>query len=61
MNVWLEVAMVFVTIGAAMVFVCRVAWQVFYYVLACKNPLGKTVTTAIAALWLMCAGLLAII
>lgn len=65
MNEWLELVlklmMVMTTIAALMTLISRAAWMFFYYVLACRNPIGKTVLTSIAALWLICAGLLAII
>ena len=57
----LELFMVLATIIAAMTFVCRLAWCFWYYVRASRNPIGKTVLTSVAALWLICAGLLAII
>lgn len=64
MNEWLElvlaVMMVMTTLAALMTLVCRMAWTFFYYVLACRNPLGKTVLTSIAAFYLICAGLFAI-
>lgn len=61
MNVWLALVMVFLTLGLAMALIVRVAWQFWYYIIAAKNPIGKTLATGIAALWLMCAGLLAIV
>lgn len=65
MNEWvklaLEVFMVFSSLAVLMCFVCRLTWTFYYYVLACKNPLGKTVLTSFVALYLICAGFYAII
>lgn len=57
----MELLMVLGSIAALMTIVARLAWGFWYYVRAARNPIGKTVLTCIAALWLICAGVLAII
>lgn len=65
MNQWvklaLELFMAFSTLAGVMYFVCRLSWTFYYYILACKNPLGKTVLTSFVALYLICAGFYAIL
>ena len=56
-----ELLMAFATIAALVILVARVAWQIIYYVLDCRNPIGKTAAVSVAALWVISAGFLAVI
>ena len=38
--------------------VCFAAWHLVYYIIGAKNPIGKTVLLSIAAMWVICAGIL---
>lgn len=60
MNAWALAAVVFLTCAAYMALACRLAWGFWYYVVAAKNPIGKTALTGIAALYLFCATVIAL-
>ena len=34
------------------------AWHFVYYVVGAKNPIGKTILASIAAMWVICAGII---
>lgn len=57
----MELLLVFSFIAALMAIAARLAWNFWYYVRAARNPIGKTVLTCAVALWLICAGVLAIV